>query len=131
MTAGHISHHNDTQGTIGERVARKIDEAVAVRLAVNPSLARVLDEARAARDHAIQRIVADYLDELDRLTTQATAAQDGDHYPGDGYSVRRRSRDDVRRLGLDADEPTTGAIYYSDDEFQAALDAIPPTDAHV
>jgi len=130
VTTERIWRHHDTEGTIGERVAREIDEAVAVRLAVNPSLARVLDEAREARDHAVRHIVADYLDELDRLAAQF-AAKGVDQYDGDGYSVRRLSPDEVRRLGFDADEPTVGAVYDSDDGFQAALDAIPPADAHV
>lgn len=110
---------NGNRGTIGERVAREIDQAVAARLAANPDLARMLDEARAARDHAVRRIVADYLDELDRL-----AAQEGaDRYDGDGYSVRRLSPDEAGCLNLDADEPTGGTIYYSDEEFEAALRA--------
>ncbi len=131
MATERISHTNNTEGTIGERIAREIDEAVAVRLGANPGLARVLDDARLARDHAVRRIVADYLDELDRLAARSATEQDGDRYDGDGYSVRRLSPDETRRLGLDADEPTAGVIYDSDDAFQAALDAIPLADAHI
>ncbi len=131
MAAERISHTNNTEGTIGERIARAIDEAVAVRLDANPGLARVLDDARLARDHAVRRIVADYLDELDRLAAHSVTGQDGDRYDGDGYSVRQLSPDEARRLGLDADEPTTGVIYDNDDAFQAALDAIPLADAHI
>ncbi len=122
MATERISHTNKTEGTIGERIAREIAEAVAVRLAANPGL---------ARDHAVRRIVAEYLDELDRLAAHSATEQDGDPYDGDGYRVRRLSPDETRRLGLDADEPTAGVIYDSDDAFQAALDAIPLADAHI
>ncbi len=130
MTTKRIPQNKDTEGTIGERVARAIDEAVAARLAANPDLARVLD-LDEARDRAVRRIVADYLDDLDRRAARPAATENLDRYDGDGYSVRRLSPDEARRLGLDDDEPTTGAIYYSDDEFQAVLDTIPPADAHV
>jgi len=114
---------NDIKATIGERAAHEIDQAVAARLAANPDLARVLDETDEARDHAVRRIVADYLDELDRLTARFVSREDGDRYDGDGYSVRRLSPDEARRLGLDADESLTGTIYDSDEEFEAALRA--------
>jgi len=96
---------------------------LAARLAANPDLARVLDETYEAREHAVRRIVADYLDELDRLVARVATVEQGDRYDGDGYSVRRLSPDEARRLGLDADEPTTGTIYDSDEEFEAALRA--------
>ncbi len=123
MDTERISQDNDINATIGERVAREIDHALAARLAANPDLARVLDETYEAREHAVRRIVADYLDELDRLVARAATVEQGDRYDGDGYSVRRLSPDEARRLGLDADEPTTGTIYDSDEEFEAALRA--------
>jgi hypothetical protein len=123
MDTERISQDNDINATIGERVAREIDHALAARLAANPDLARVLDETYEAREHAVRRIVADYLDELDRLVARVATVEQGDRYDGDGYSVRRLSPDEARRLGLDADEPTTGTIYDSDEEFEAALRA--------
>lgn len=68
---------------------------------------------------------------LDYLIETTETAREDEVFHGDGYSVRRLTPDEARRRGLDAAEPSTGAIYYGDDDFQAALDVIPLTDAHI
>ncbi len=49
-------------------------------------------------------------------------------YHGDGYSVRRLSREESRRAGLEDYEPRIVACQHSTEEFLAFLDTIPSVD---
>ena len=51
-----------------------------------------------------------------------------DVYHGDGYSVRRLSREELRRAGLEGYEPRIVARQQSTEEFLAFLDTIPAAD---
>ena len=68
-----------------------------------------------------------------RLGKRPSSQSDDTTFHGDGYNVRRLSREESHQWGLDDVDVDVsgGTIYHSDDEFQAALDAIPLPHAHV
>ncbi len=74
------------------------------------------DEARALRDAVVD------------VLRQRDYDHDEDVYHGDGYSVRRLSREESQRMGLGKNVEPVGPIYYSTEEFLAALAARPAAD---
>jgi len=63
-----------------------------------------------------------------RLGKRPGSQSDDTTFHGDGYSVRRLSREESRRAGLEGYEPQIVARQQSTDEFLAFLDTIPSTD---
>jgi len=83
---------------------------------IHDYLSRHPDGARALRDAVVG------------VLRQRDHDHDEDVYYGDGYSVRRLSREESQRMGLDEDVEPVGPIYYSTEEFLAALAARPAAD---
>lgn len=83
---------------------------------IHDYLSRRPDRARALRDAVVG------------MLRQPAYAPDEDVYHGDGYSVRRLSHEESRRMGLDKDVEPVGPIFYSTEEFLTALAARPAAD---